>query len=148
MLLVQKTLIVGALERGNLQHAFPLDVLMVLSSAITIVANGERLTCNGFSLGETVHLGNFEIIADYFGSLSFSPRRGDIDATFMGSSHSGASTLWQAMIEGSAEEFLMVSSREGSFSLPSPRRHDTGALLTPVTITPCLKDILDIATAQ
>jgi hypothetical protein len=58
---------------GDLQGDFPLDVLMVPSSMITIAADGERLTCGGFSLGETIHLGNFELIADYFGSLSLSP---------------------------------------------------------------------------
>jgi hypothetical protein len=65
---------------------------MVPSFAITIATDGERLTCSGFSLGDTVHLGNFEFIADYFDGLSFAPRRGDTVATFMGSTHSGAST--------------------------------------------------------
>jgi hypothetical protein len=56
-----------------LQCAFPLDVLMVPSSAIVIAADGEHLTCSGFSLVETVCLGNFEFISDYLGSLSLSP---------------------------------------------------------------------------
>jgi hypothetical protein len=43
---------------------------MVSSSAIIVAANSERLMCSGFSLGETVCLGNFEFIADYFSSLS------------------------------------------------------------------------------
>jgi hypothetical protein len=51
------------------------------------------------------------------------------------------------MIEDSTEEFLTASSGEGSFSLPSPKRHGTGASLAPFTTTPWLKDILDIATA-
>jgi hypothetical protein len=33
--------------------------------------------CSGFSLGETVYLGSFEFITDYFGGLSLSPRRSD-----------------------------------------------------------------------
>jgi hypothetical protein len=33
---------------------------MVLSSAITITFDGEHLTCGGFSIGETIHLGNFK----------------------------------------------------------------------------------------
>jgi hypothetical protein len=48
---------------------------MVPSSAITVSADGEHLTCGGFSLGETVHLGSFDFIADYFGGLNLSPRR-------------------------------------------------------------------------
>jgi hypothetical protein len=82
---VQKTLIVGVLGRGNLQRAFPVDVPMVSSSMIVVAADGECLTCSGFSLGETVHLGNFEFIIDYFGDLSHSPRRGDVGSAFMGS---------------------------------------------------------------
>jgi hypothetical protein len=65
---------------------------MVPSSAIAIAANDEHLTCGGFSLSDTVHLGNFEFIADYFSGLSLSPRRDDTHTAFIGSTHSGAST--------------------------------------------------------
>jgi hypothetical protein len=61
-------------RKGDLQRAFPLDVLMVPSSAIDVMADGERLTCGGFSLGKTVRLENFEFNADYFGGLSLSLR--------------------------------------------------------------------------
>jgi hypothetical protein len=44
------------------------------------------------------------------------------------------------MIEDSAEEFLTVSSGEGSFSLPSPKRRDMGATLTLVTTTPKMEN--------
>jgi hypothetical protein len=40
-------------RKGDLQRAFPLDVLMVPSSAIVVAADGERLMCGGFSLGVT-----------------------------------------------------------------------------------------------
>jgi hypothetical protein len=66
----------------------------------------------------------------------------------MGSTRSGASTPWWGMIEDSAEEFLTMSIGEGSFGLPSPRRHGTSASRALVTTTPRLKDILDIAAAQ
>jgi hypothetical protein len=102
----------------------------------------------GFYLGETVHLGNLEFIADYFGSLNISPRRGDSGTTFMGSTHSGASSAQWPMIEDSAKEFLTTSSRDGGFGLPSPTRHGTGAPSTPVITTPWLKDIIDITIAQ
>jgi hypothetical protein len=87
---------------------------MVPSYAITIAIDGECLMCGGFPLGETVHLGNFKFIANYFGGLSLSPRRGDTCAAFVGSPHSGASTSRRAMIEDSAREFLMTSTMEGS----------------------------------
>jgi hypothetical protein len=123
-------------RKGDLQCDFPLEVPMVPSSVITIAADGEHLTCGGFSLGETVSLGSFKFIADYFSGLSLSPRRGDSGAAFMCSTRSGTPPLWRAMIEEYVEEFLMASSGEGGFSLPSPRRHGTGALPTPVTTTP------------
>jgi hypothetical protein len=117
---------------------------MVPSYVITIVAGGERLMCGGFSLGKIIHLENFEFNADYFGGLSVSPRRSDSGTTFMGSTRSEASSLQWAMIEDSAEEFLTTSRGQEGFGLPSPRRHDTGALFA----APWLKDILDIAAAQ
>jgi hypothetical protein len=45
-----------------LQRALSLDVPMVPSPVIAVTADGERLTCGGFSLDETVRLGNFEFI--------------------------------------------------------------------------------------
>jgi hypothetical protein len=108
---------------------------MVSSSAITITADNECLMCGGFSLGATVRLKNFEFITDYFDGLSLSTRRGDEGVALMGSIHSRASTPWRAMIEDSAEDFLTASSGDGSFSLSSPRRHDTEASLTPATTT-------------
>jgi hypothetical protein len=123
------------IRKGDLQRAFPLDVLMVLSSSIVIAADGERLACSGFSLSETVHLGNFKFITDYFSGLSRSPERGDEGAAFVGSTCCGASTPQRAMIEDSTEEFLTTSSGEGSFSRPSPRRHSAESSLAPATTT-------------
>jgi hypothetical protein len=116
---------------------------MVPSSAITITVDCECLTCGGFSLGETICLGNFEFITKYFDDPSLSPRRGYAGVAFMGST-----PRW-AMMEDSAEEFLMASSREGSFAPPpSPKKSSTEALPAPVATTPWLKDILDIAATQ
>jgi hypothetical protein len=57
-------------RKGNLQCAFPLYVLMVPSSVLTIATDSDRLMCGGFSLSETIHLGSFKFIADYFSGLS------------------------------------------------------------------------------
>jgi hypothetical protein len=89
---------------------------MVPSSVITVTADGECLTCSGFSLDKIVRLGNFEFISDYFGGLSLSPKRGDAGATFMGSNRSEKSTPRRTMIKDSVEEFLTASSGEGSFT--------------------------------
>jgi hypothetical protein len=66
--------------------------MTVPSFAIAIATDGEHLTCSGFSLGETIRLRNFEFIADYFGGLSLSLRRGNEGAALMGSTLSGEST--------------------------------------------------------
>jgi hypothetical protein len=108
---------------------------MILSSSITAAADGEHLMCGGFSLDEPVCLGNFDFIIDYFGSLSLSPRRGNEGAVFVGLTRSGVSTPHQATIEDSTEEFLTMSSREGSFSHPSPRWRSTGGSFAPTTTT-------------
>jgi hypothetical protein len=99
-------------QEGGFAVCFPEAVPMVPSSSITIAADSEHLTCGRFSLGEPVHLGNIEFIADYFGGLSLSPRRSDEGAIFVGSTRIGASTPQQAMIEDSAEEYLTASSEE------------------------------------
>jgi hypothetical protein len=105
---------------------------MVPSFTLTITTDGECLTCDGFSLCETICLGRFEFITDYFHGLSLSPKRSNSSAAFMGSTRSRSLSPRQAMIEDSIEEFLTASSQEGGSGLPSPRRHVTGACLLPL----------------
>jgi hypothetical protein len=62
---------------------------MVYSSMLIITTDGERLTCGGFSLGETVHFGSLEFIADYFGSLRLSPKGSDSGTIFVGMTRGG-----------------------------------------------------------
>jgi hypothetical protein len=136
-------------RKGDLQRAFPLNILMVHSSALAISAEGEHLTCSGFSLDETVCLGSFEFIADYYGTLSLSPRRNDPSASFIVSIRNAPLSLCLAMIEDSNEEFHAASSGEAGSNLPSHRRHDTRAPPTPIMIQPRLVDnpaTLDVAT--
>jgi hypothetical protein len=110
---------------------------MVRSSVLAFSTDGEHLMYGGFSLGETIHLGSFELIADYFGSLSLSPRRSDSGTAFMSSTRSGPPHPRWAMIEDSIEEFHTISSRGGDSNLPSPRRLGAGALPAPVTTILC-----------
>jgi hypothetical protein len=60
-------------RKGDLHRAFPLDILMVPSSVIIAATDSECLMCGGFSLSETIHLGNFKFITDYFSGVSLSP---------------------------------------------------------------------------
>jgi hypothetical protein len=101
-----------------LQHAFPLDISMVHSSVLIVSANGERLSCSGFSLDETVRFGSLEFITNSFGGLSLSPMRNDSGTTFMSSTHSGTPSLLWANIEDSTNEFYTTSSRAGAPDSP------------------------------
>jgi hypothetical protein len=94
---------------GGIAACFPLDVLLVHSSTLVVTTDGERLTCGGFSLDETVRFGILEFIADYFSGMCLSPKESDSGAIFRSTTHSGPPTLW-AMIEDSTEEFFMASS--------------------------------------
>jgi hypothetical protein len=132
---------IDSCQEGGIAACFPLDVLMLHSSVPSIANNGERLTYGGFSHGETFGFGSFEFIADYFGSLSLSPKESDLGTAFMDKTRSGSPSLW-AMIEDITEEFYMASSREGGSGLPSTLRHGTGATPAPITTTPWLEDIL------
>jgi hypothetical protein len=120
---------------------FPLDIPMVHSSTLVIATGGEQLTCDGFSLDETVRIGSLEIITDYFGGPNLSPKGSDPGVAFMGTTCSRSPPL-RAMIQDSTEEFYKASRGEGGSGLPSSPRHSMGALLAPVTTTPWLEDIL------
>jgi hypothetical protein len=116
-----------------LQRAFPLDVLMVPSSVLAVVADGEHISCGGFSLGKIIHFGSFEFITDRFGGMSPSPMVDGSDSIIMGSARGGPpSPLW-AMMGDSVEEFHAASDGEGRIDLPSLRRHNTGASPAPAT---------------
>jgi hypothetical protein len=103
-----------------MQRAFPLDVPIVPSSMLIVTASSERLSCDDFSHGETIRFGSLEFIVDCFSGLSLSPRRDGSDATIMGSSRSGPSSLLQAMIGHSTEELHTTFDREGGGGSNSP----------------------------
>jgi hypothetical protein len=107
-------------RKGDLKRATPLDVLMVPSSSIAIVADGKCLACGGFSLGEPVHLVNFEFITDYFDDLSLSPRWGNEGTIFVGSTRNGSSTpQWAKEL---APPVHRGEARLGPLE-PNPRAH-------------------------
>jgi hypothetical protein len=67
-----------ACQEGGFAAYFPLDVLIVHSSTLTVAINGECPSCDDFSLGETVRFESLEFITDCFGFLSLSPRGGRV----------------------------------------------------------------------
>jgi hypothetical protein len=125
--------------KGDLERAFPLDILMIPSSVPTVAGDGERLLCDLFSLGETFCFRSLEFIAGRFGGLSRSPMGNGSDATIMGSTHGRPSSSLWAMTGDSTKEFHMASDGEGRIDHPSPRRHDTGGFNHPATTIPWLE---------
>jgi hypothetical protein len=113
-------------RNGGLQRAFALDVPMVPSSALVITTDAERLSCGGFSLGETIHFGSLEFIADHFGGLCLSPMGDGSEIDSMGSARGRPPSPRQAMIWDPTEGSSTASDREGRINLPPPKRHGTG----------------------
>jgi hypothetical protein len=79
-----------ARQEGGFTSCFPLDVLMVHSSALAVAVDSKRLMCGGFSLDETVHFASLEFITDCFGGLSLFPKGSDSGAIFVGTTYSGS----------------------------------------------------------
>jgi hypothetical protein len=65
----------------------------------------------------------------------------------MGSTRCGASTPQWAMTKDSTEVFLVASSGNEGFCLPSHRRNSTSASLAPTTITPRIENALAVQAA-
>jgi hypothetical protein len=86
---------------------------MVHSSTPAVATNRERLTCSGFSLGETVHFESLEFMVDCFNALSLSPKGSDLGTVFVGSTCNRSPSL-QATIEDFTEEFYIASSGDVS----------------------------------
>jgi hypothetical protein len=114
-------------RNGDLQHPFPLDISMVPSSAPTVASNSERLSCDGFSLGETIRFGSLELITNRFSGLSLSPL-----GTVQVPSSRAPPPQWP-MAGDSAEGFPMAPNGEGRTDIPSPRRYGVKAPPTSTT---------------
>jgi hypothetical protein len=75
-------------RKGDLQRSFPLDISIVPSSVLFVAADNEHLSCDCFSLIQTIRFGSLKFIAECFRGLSLSPRGDGSDAIIMGSTQS------------------------------------------------------------
>jgi hypothetical protein len=106
-------------RKGDLQRAFPLDVLMVPSPKLSFVANGNNQTDVGLILGSTIHFGSLEFTADHLGHLSLSPQEWDSRTIFIGKVHNGPPSL-HTTLEESSDEDGAASGAGGSSGSPAP----------------------------
>jgi hypothetical protein len=112
---------------------------MIHSSMLVVTTDGERLTCGGFSLDETIRFGSLEFIINCFGSLSFYPKENNSSTIFVETVRNESPSLC-AIIEDSIDEFYMTSSGEGNSGFPISRRCSMGTPPTPITTTPWSED--------
>jgi hypothetical protein len=75
--------------KGICSVLFPPNVLMVLSSVFVATIGGEHLSCDDFSISQTIRFGNLEFIGDRFGSLSLSPLGDGLGIIVMGLTYDG-----------------------------------------------------------
>jgi hypothetical protein len=125
--------------KGDLQCVFPLYVLMVPSSVLTVAADGDHLTCGGFSLGKTICLGSFEFITYYFSGKS--PLLGGATQALASWAQLEVGHRPAVGHDRGLHQGVTHSIKWGGGSgLPSPRRHSTGAPPTPVATSPCMEN--------
>jgi hypothetical protein len=128
-------------QKGGFVACFPLNILMVHTSMLAVITDGKCLTYGGLSLGETVCFRSLKFIADYFGSLSLSPKGNDSGTVFVGMTHGGSPSL-QTILENSTNEFYTTSSGEGSSGFPISQRSSMGTPPPPIATIPWPEDAL------
>jgi hypothetical protein len=90
-------------KKGDLQCAFPLEVLIVYSLKLSFVANTNNPTSIGLTPGETIWFGSLEFTVDRLACLSLSPEEGDSGTIFVGMVHSGLLSLHTTLDDSSNE---------------------------------------------
>jgi hypothetical protein len=105
------------------------------SPKLTIVANGEHQTGDGFALAETIRFGRLEFITVCFGDMSLSPKGNDSDIIFVGMVHSRSLSM-HTILEESTNEGDTASSGGGSSSFPISKGCNLVTPSVPITTTP------------
>jgi hypothetical protein len=64
-------------QEGEFGACFTLNVSLVHSPKLTVIANDEHQPGVGFPLGDNIRFGSLEFIVDHVASLSFSGKGND-----------------------------------------------------------------------
>jgi hypothetical protein len=105
---------------------------MVHLPKLIVITNDEHQTGVGFALGEIIHFGSPEFIADRVDILSLSAKGSDSGVIFMGIAHSGLPSL-HTILEDSANKFDTTASWGGGEPrLPHLSKTQHGDTTTPL----------------
>jgi hypothetical protein len=126
--------------------------LIVYSSKLSFVANGNNSIDFSLALGETICFSSLEFTADYFKRLSLSPEEDNSGAIFIGMVHSG-SPSFTPLLRTPLTKVASPQVKEGAPDPLTPRVQLLDTLPMPSTawvvkVYRQLKDILGIATEQ
>jgi hypothetical protein len=99
---------------------FPLNISMVHSPKLTVIADGKHQIGGSFTVGETISFGRLEFIIDRFSSLSHSDEGNASGAVFVGMTHNGSPSL-HTILEDSVDKGDTTSSEGRSSDFPISR---------------------------
>jgi hypothetical protein len=109
--------------------------LVADSPKLTIVANSEHQTGDGFALAETIRFGRLEFITVSFGDMSLSPEGNDSSVIFVGLVHSRSLSM-HTILEESTNEGDTASNGGGSSGFPISQGCNMVTPSVPITTTP------------
>jgi hypothetical protein len=115
-----------------------LNISMVHSSKVTIIADSKHQTGISFTLGETVRFDSLEFITDRFGRLSLSDKGNVLGPVFVGMAHSGSPSL-HTILKDSVDKGDTPSSGGRSFDFPISRECNVVAPSIPIKTAPRTK---------
>jgi hypothetical protein len=104
-------------QEGRFVACFHLNVSLVHSPKLTLVANDNNLIGVGFALAKSIYFGSFEFTADHFGNLSPSLEGNDLGTVFVGLVHYVLPSLHTILKESSNEGNTTLSAGGAQNSL-------------------------------
>jgi hypothetical protein len=103
--------------KGDLQHAFPLDVMMVSSPKLSFIPHGNHLTSVSLALVSTIHFGSLDFTTDRLVHLSLSRQEWDSSTVFIGMVPNGSQSFHTTLEESSDKDSAALGTGVSSGSV-------------------------------